>query len=47
MCNLYAMTRARDHVVGLARAMRDRNGNQPPLPGIYPDHAAPVVRRSR
>jgi putative SOS response-associated peptidase YedK len=24
--------------------MRDRTGNMPPLPGIYPDYAAPIVR---
>jgi putative SOS response-associated peptidase YedK len=25
-------------------AAHDRLGNQPPLPGIYPDYAAPIVR---
>ena len=28
----------------LARAMHDRTGNLPPLPGIYPDQQAPIVR---
>lgn len=28
----------------LARAMHDRIGNMPPLPGIFPDYAAPIVR---
>ena len=28
------------------RAMVDRTGNLPPLPGIFPDYAAPIVRNS-
>ena len=28
----------------LARAMRDRTGNLPPLYGIFPDYYAPIVR---
>jgi putative SOS response-associated peptidase YedK len=43
MCNLYAMMRARAEVATAAGAMRDRNNNQPPSPGIYPDYPAPVV----
>jgi putative SOS response-associated peptidase YedK len=43
MCNLYSMTSARAAVVALVGAMMDRNDNQPPTPGIYPDYAAPVV----
>ena len=42
MCNLYAMMRARAEVAALTRAM-DRNNNQPPMLGVYPDYAAPVV----
>lgn len=42
MCNLYAMMRARAEVAALARAM-DRNNNQPPMSGVFPDFAAPVV----
>jgi putative SOS response-associated peptidase YedK len=45
MCNLYAMTRARAEAAALARAMSDRNNNQPPLSGVFPDYAAPIVRR--
>ena len=44
MCNLYSMTRPRDYVAGLVRALRDLTGNQPPLPGIFPDYSAPIVR---
>lgn len=43
ICNLYAMMKTRAEAASVARAMRDRNNNQPPHPGIYPDYAAPVV----
>ncbi|HVY87831.1 MAG TPA: SOS response-associated peptidase, partial [Hyphomonadaceae bacterium] len=43
MCNLYAMMRTRAEAASLGEAMRDRNDNQPPSPGIYPDYPAPVV----
>jgi putative SOS response-associated peptidase YedK len=44
MCNLYSMTRDQQSVRDLARAMVDRTGNLPPLPGIFPDYSAPIVR---
>lgn len=43
MCNLYAMMKARAEAARAAKAMVDRNNNQPPMPGIYPDYAAPVI----
>ena len=43
MCNLYSMLRSQEAMRRLFDA-HDRLGNQPPLPGIYPDYAAPVVR---
>lgn len=43
MCNLYAMMKGRAEVAALARALTDRNNNQPPLSGVYPDYLAPVV----
>ncbi len=45
MCNLYSMTRARDAIRKLFGAKRDRTGNEPPRPAIFPDQLAPVVRR--
>jgi len=45
MCNLYAMMRTRAEVAAVVRAI-DRNNNQPPMPGVYPDYAAPVVMRA-
>lgn len=44
MCNLYSMTSNKAAIRDLSRAMRDSVGNLPPLPGIYPDYAAPMVR---
>lgn len=44
MCNLYSLTKGQAAIVALTRAMRDRTGNLPLLPGIFPDYAAPIVR---
>jgi putative SOS response-associated peptidase YedK len=45
VCNLYAIMRARAEAARLASVWRDRNGNAPPMPGVFPDYAAPVVLR--
>ena len=34
MCNLYSMTKSQAAIVAITRAMHDRTGNLPPLPGI-------------
>jgi putative SOS response-associated peptidase YedK len=47
MCNLYSMTRAQDAMRKLFGVKNDRAGNLPPLPGIFPDYMAPVVRVDR
>jgi putative SOS response-associated peptidase YedK len=44
MCNLYSLTKGQQAIRELARAMSDRSGNLPLLPGIYPDYRAPIVR---
>jgi len=44
MCNLYSLTKSQDAIREWVRAMEDSTGNMPPLPGIYPDYAAPIVR---
>jgi putative SOS response-associated peptidase YedK len=44
MCNLYSLTKGQQAIREFARAMRDSTGNLPPLPGIFPDTLAPVVR---
>ena len=47
MCNLYSMTRNRDAIRQLFRVDVDRTGNQPPLPAVFPDQLAPIVRVGR
>ncbi|MEQ9524776.1 MAG: SOS response-associated peptidase [Thalassobaculum sp.] len=44
MCNLYSVTKGQQAIRELADAMHDRVGNLPPLPGIFPDYSAPIVR---
>jgi putative SOS response-associated peptidase YedK len=46
MCNLYSMTTNQEAIRRLFRVVVDNTGNLPPLPGIYPDYPAPVVRNS-
>jgi hypothetical protein len=47
VCNLYSLTKGQAAIREIARAMRDTTGNLPPLPGIFPDQLAPVVRTAR
>lgn len=46
MCNLYSMRSNRQAIIDFARATKvsDNVGNLEPLPGIFPDYAAPIVR---
>lgn len=44
MCNLYSVTKNQAAIREMVRAMHDRTGNLPPLPGIFPDYGAPIVR---
>jgi putative SOS response-associated peptidase YedK len=44
MCNLYSITIGQQAIRDLARAKRDNAGNIPPLPGVFPDIPAPIVR---
>jgi putative SOS response-associated peptidase YedK len=44
MCNLYSETKGQQAIIDFVRATRDRTGNLPPLPAIFPDQAAPIVR---
>ena len=44
MCNLYSQMKGQTAIIAAARAMVDRTGNLPPL-GIFPDYAAPIVRK--
>jgi putative SOS response-associated peptidase YedK len=38
------VTKSQAAIIAFARAMVDRTGNLPPLPGIFPDYLAPIVR---
>jgi putative SOS response-associated peptidase YedK len=44
VCNLYSITSSQAAIRQLVRAMRDLTGNLPPLPAVFPDRMAPVVR---
>lgn len=44
MCNLYSLTKGQQAIREFARATSDTTGNLPPMPAVFPDYAAPVVR---
>jgi len=44
MCNLYSITRSQDAIRRLFRVTRDSAGNLPPMPSVFPDGVAPVIR---
>lgn len=44
MCNLYSVTKGQQAIRDLVKAMRDTTGNLPPLPAVFPNRTAPVVR---
>lgn len=44
MCNLYSMTSNQQAIRDLAAGLTDAIGNMPTLPGIFPDHWAPILR---
>lgn len=46
MCNLYSMIRNQDAIRQLFGATKDTTGNLPPIPGIFPDRLAPIVRNN-
>ncbi len=46
MCNLYSITTNQEAVRALFRVVNRYVGNLPPMPGVFPDYPAPVVRNS-
>ena len=44
MCNLYSITKGQAAIRALFPALRDLTGNLPPMPGVFPDYSAPIVR---
>jgi len=46
MCNLYWITTNQAAIAALFRVMNQYVGNLPPMPGVFPDYPAPVVRNA-
>lgn len=46
MCNLYSMTTNQQAIREAPHVMNDRTGNLPPLPEIWPNTMAPIVRNA-
>jgi hypothetical protein len=46
MCNLYSLTKGQAAIIALIRAMVDKSGVLPSLPGIFTDYFAPTARNS-
>ena len=46
MCNLYSITTNQAAIIALFRAVNHSVGNLPPMPGVFPDCPAPVVRNA-
>lgn len=46
MCNLYSLTKGQAAIIAFTRAIRDITGNLPPMPGVFPDYSAPIVRNA-
>ena len=46
MCNLYSITANQAAIIALFRVVNRYVGNLAPLPGVFPDYPAPVVRNA-
>ena len=46
MCNLYSITTNQAAIVALFRVVNRYVGNLPPMPGVFPDYPAPVIRNA-
>ena len=44
MCNLYSITTNQAAIINLFRVINRYVGNLAPMPGVFPDYRAPVVR---
>jgi putative SOS response-associated peptidase YedK len=44
VCNLYSITTNQEAIRALFRRMNRHAGNLPPMPGVFPDYPAPVIR---
>jgi putative SOS response-associated peptidase YedK len=46
MCNLYSITTNQQAILALFRMINRYEGNLPPMPGVFPDCPAPVIRNA-
>ena len=46
MCNLYSITTNQTAIINLFRVINRYVGNLAPMPGVFPDYPAPVVRNT-
>ena len=46
MCNLYSITTNQEAIIRLFRVVNRYVGNLAPMPGVFPDYPAPVIRNS-
>jgi putative SOS response-associated peptidase YedK len=46
MCNLYSVTTDQAAIAALFRVVNRYVGNLPPMPGVFPDYPAPVIRNT-
>ena len=46
MCNLYSITTNQEAIRALFRKVNRYAGNLAPMPGVFPDYPAPVIRNA-
>ena len=46
MCNLYSITTNQAAIINLFRVINRYVGNLAPMPGVFPDYPAPVIRNT-
>src|SRR5438105_2278156 len=46
MCDLYSITTNQAAIIALFRVVNRYVGNLPPMPGVFPDYPAPVIRNA-
>jgi putative SOS response-associated peptidase YedK len=46
MCNLYSITTNQETIRGLFRKVNRYVGNLAPMPGVFPNYPAPVIRNA-
>lgn len=47
MCNLYSVTKGQKAIMEAVEAMIDNTGNLAPMPGVYPNVFAPIIRNTK